>query len=540
MADKYAVATGDWSVAGTWAATTGGAPGDGKPGAGDDVYFDAASGAITVTMDEDSAAVARLDMATFPITGTLAMGTWDIPSTGYVTLGGTVSGSAGAVITTGDYLTIQSGMTLSTDIAWAMNAITGSQGINSNGVTIGALTINDSGGDATFTLQSALTCGAIVITDGAFSTGNFALTCTTISGAGGEIAFGTSTVIAGANIITLDSIAATVGAATITATNIDLGAGGTLTMSDTLTIDGGFLLDGGTLTMATNKMSVSGSWINASGTLATPGTVEMTGTGDITTGFGTSPDRLELTSTARVTAVTSMLVRNGFKGAEESVFNIGAVAVRLCDVATDATDIVESLGTFTRTTGSIVLLISRDTSNSPVMDLGDIPVTLYSAGPDDRTWTQSGRYESGDLWAYHSSATWTTTLNLTGNSVIGDIILGFTSADKSAAIDFNSGVHTIGSITMGHDANENNEIIFDASSVNATGTIDATGITVTNTSARIFGGTVSNVDNSASPAIYAHNSTDGGGNSNVIFLNKSWYQNANITTEHKLLLVGGI
>ncbi|MBC8218628.1 MAG: hypothetical protein H8E73_09200, partial [Planctomycetes bacterium] len=75
------------------------------------------------------------------------------------------------------------------------------------------------------------------------------------------------------NVIRLDNIAATSAAATINATSVDLGdvgGAGTLTMSDDLTINGGFLLDGGIYVDNGNSISCSG-YSFTSGTLTSTG-----------------------------------------------------------------------------------------------------------------------------------------------------------------------------------------------------------------------------------------------------------------------------
>lgn len=67
---KFAVATGNWSVAATWSLTSGGAGGAPYPLSQDDVVLDAASGAITVTMNMMRHA---MDITATGFTGTLTM-----------------------------------------------------------------------------------------------------------------------------------------------------------------------------------------------------------------------------------------------------------------------------------------------------------------------------------------------------------------------------------------------------------------------------------------------------------------------------------
>ena len=65
MADRYAVGTGNWNDTSTWAASSGGSTGESVPVDGDDVYFDANSGTVTLN------AAARCDKITFNGGGTL-------------------------------------------------------------------------------------------------------------------------------------------------------------------------------------------------------------------------------------------------------------------------------------------------------------------------------------------------------------------------------------------------------------------------------------------------------------------------------------
>ena len=65
MADRYAVGTGNWNDTSTWSASSGGSTGESVPVDGDDVYFDANSGTVTLN------AAARCDRITFNGGGTL-------------------------------------------------------------------------------------------------------------------------------------------------------------------------------------------------------------------------------------------------------------------------------------------------------------------------------------------------------------------------------------------------------------------------------------------------------------------------------------
>jgi hypothetical protein len=162
MADRYWVGgTAAWDgTAGTkWALTSGGAGGQAIPTSADDVFFDAASGAVTCTISTGNTGAKSITCTGF--TGTLA---------GTATL--SVSGS----------ITLSAGMTFTYTGVVSLLA-TGT--ITSAGKSFGGLTINGSGitvtlGDAatiaasgTTTLtQGTLTLNGFTLSTGIFSSSN--------------------------------------------------------------------------------------------------------------------------------------------------------------------------------------------------------------------------------------------------------------------------------------------------------------------------------------------------------------------------------
>ena len=120
MADRYWVGgTANWdATAGSkWALTSGGAGGQAVPTASDDVYFDAASGAVTVTV---GAATANcLTMTCTGFTGTIA-GAAGIQAVGNVTLvagmGFTHTGGIGWITASSSATFISAGKTIATVI----------------------------------------------------------------------------------------------------------------------------------------------------------------------------------------------------------------------------------------------------------------------------------------------------------------------------------------------------------------------------------------------------------------------------------------
>jgi hypothetical protein len=168
MADRYWVGgSANWdSTAGTkWSATSGGAGGASVPTSADAVFFNAASGTVTVTVATGGGTALSINCTGF--TGTIA-GTAALNISGSVTL--------------------VSGMTFSHTGTINLLA-TGT--LTTAGKTIGPLTINASAG--TVTLGGALTLtasGDITLTAGTFTTSasNFAVTARSliISGTGAK------------------------------------------------------------------------------------------------------------------------------------------------------------------------------------------------------------------------------------------------------------------------------------------------------------------------------------------------------------------
>lgn len=139
MADRFVIAAGgNWSAAGTWSATDGGAGGAGVPGAGDNACCSNLSGNLVA--DATSGQVCLdLDFTR----GTGYTGTFSSTDTARpITISGSVKFSGGMTLTYSSRVT--------------MNATSGTKTITSNGKTFpGGLTFNGAGG--TFQLADNLT-----------------------------------------------------------------------------------------------------------------------------------------------------------------------------------------------------------------------------------------------------------------------------------------------------------------------------------------------------------------------------------------------
>lgn len=154
MASRYWVggsATWDGTAGTKWATTSGGAGGAAVPTAADDVFFDAASGVVTVSV---AAATVALSINCTGFTGTLS-------GAGTVTVSGSV--------------TIVAGMTVSGVFNWVIN---GTGTFTSGGKSFSSFTVSGSG--ITVTLGSALSLsGTLTITQGTLNTSasNYSITC---------------------------------------------------------------------------------------------------------------------------------------------------------------------------------------------------------------------------------------------------------------------------------------------------------------------------------------------------------------------------
>lgn len=204
MADRYWVGgSDDWNAtAGSkWSLTSGGAGGEAVPTSSDDVFFDASSGASTVTVAGGDRSCLTLTCTGF--TGTLRDngGGTAIRASGNVTLGSGMTWS----FTGGAGLNMLASGTLTPA------GITMTGGIE---VTTGTLTL---GGTTSITGVMQIASGQTLDTAGfSFTTTN---TATGINGSG--------------------TASITMGASTVTTPKITMGAGGTLDFgSGTLTVNG--------------------------------------------------------------------------------------------------------------------------------------------------------------------------------------------------------------------------------------------------------------------------------------------------------------
>jgi hypothetical protein len=182
MADRYWVGgTASWdATAGTkWAATDGGAGGASVPTTSDDVFFTAASGAVTVTTG------AIVNCANLNFTG----------------FTGTFAG-ANAINWNGNLI---AGSSMTWTHSGALTAIKSTtQLITCNGKTISPLTASGTGG---VSIQDAFaSSGTITVSQGTFTTNNFNVTATQLSSSNSN----TRTINLGSSTVTLSAAGAAI------------------------------------------------------------------------------------------------------------------------------------------------------------------------------------------------------------------------------------------------------------------------------------------------------------------------------------------
>jgi hypothetical protein len=188
MADRYWVggsATWDATAGTKWAATSGGAGGETAPTTGDNVFFDAASGAVSVAL------------------GGVGLGLLNLNTVGFT---GTFTGSGTRTI--GGSVTLGGGATYSNTGTFTLNSTSPGNTITSNGAVLdNNWTFNGAGGE--WSIQDKFTTGAtrvITLTAGTLNLNNQILECGSFSSNNTNvrtIAFGTGKFVLKRNSTTI-------------------------------------------------------------------------------------------------------------------------------------------------------------------------------------------------------------------------------------------------------------------------------------------------------------------------------------------------
>ena len=266
-ANRFSVATGNWSTTTTWAATSGGASGASVPAAGDNVTIE---GGFTVTVDVNTAAIGAL---TISAGSTLTVGAFTISVSGTSAITGNINfnNATGTKTFTGD-VTLNSGAIWNESAAAVVNfagnfadnattftANTGLHTFSGAAKTFGGSTssaIPNLTFTGAYTLSGSLTVATLLTVTGTTLTNNGNITATSaLSGTGG-VTQGTSGVLniagtAGITTLTANAAGNTVnytGAAQTafptTYSNLTLSGSGAKTFATTPTVNGILSLEG--------------------------------------------------------------------------------------------------------------------------------------------------------------------------------------------------------------------------------------------------------------------------------------------------------
>jgi hypothetical protein len=187
MANRYWVggsASWDATVGTKWALTSGGLGGEAVPTAADDVYFDAASGAVTITLSG-----ARTCLS--------------FDSTGFT---GTVAGTGTLAVSANAFYGVSA--TFTNTGTWTFNATSGTQQITCNGQNL-SFSVTQNGIGGTVQLQDNLTIDStrtFALTNGALDLNNLTLSTGLFSSTNSNtrsIAFGTGNITVTGNNATV-------------------------------------------------------------------------------------------------------------------------------------------------------------------------------------------------------------------------------------------------------------------------------------------------------------------------------------------------
>jgi hypothetical protein len=217
MANRYWVGgSGTWDSSTTtnWSATSGGTSGASVPTLSDDVFFDAASGAGTVTV------------------GGVTVFSQNLTFTGFT---GTFAG--GGTLSIWGSLLIVSGMTYSCSAELQFRATAGAFTVTTNGKTLPcSVRFGTSGGTPTFSLQDALNItSSITVDQGTVNTNGYAVTATSLLSTNSNV----RAINLGASTITLSTTGTPINFATNTNLTFNAGTSTFILSGTALGVSGG-------------------------------------------------------------------------------------------------------------------------------------------------------------------------------------------------------------------------------------------------------------------------------------------------------------
>ena len=352
-------------------------------------------------------------------------------------------------------------------------------------------------------------------------TANVVASCTWLTGGTSSELILTKNDFTASSTITLDEIAVTtavdMAGVTLTATLVDIGTNGSLTLSDDLAIDGNLELGGGLLDMNSKDIVVAGNLTYSGGTLDNPGTMTQDD-GTLDWGSYTNGLNYELAPGATVSLVDSVFSDVAkFTSPDPSLLQ--SVQGRSLAFYQPAAGWWAAEGTV-----AVDVLVNRgqNASGDVAITLADKNLTFQTNGTASITMTADIDIGTGAIVIQGALADKHQTLDMTGQSVTcGAIRLGPAAANSGEGVLVLDGAtHSIASIAGGHADNADNTLALGTCTINdMVAGIDGTLIdTVTATAVHLYGNgatTITDVDISAGGFIFCHNFNKAGSTGNV-------------------------
>ncbi len=357
-------------------------------------------------------------------------------------------------------------------------------------------------------------------------TANVAASCTWLTGGSSSELILTKNDFTASGTITLAEIAVTtavdMAGVTLSASLVDIGTNGSLTLSDDLAIDGNLELGGGTLDMGSNNLTVYGNITYSGGSMANDERV-IQGSGNLD--WFSSVNLLDYEQAA---------------GSLVSLVNSESSWIRKFTQPGDAT--------LQSPTGKYMVMYQADagwwnalgtvtadvhvnrTSSAPGSTISLVNADLYfqTSSVNSITMDAGIALGTGALRVYGSLASansYTLTMGSYGVTC-GDVVIGrATAVTGKGTVDLGSGTHSIASIAGGHANNDGNTLALGTCTIRnmTTGIVGLKIDTVTATVAHLYGDGTSTITDVtlASGTIICHNFNQAGSTGNsgdIIFV----------------------
>ena len=360
-------------------------------------------------------------------------------------------------------------------------------------------------------------------------TANVVSACQNLSGGPSSELILTKNNFTSAGTMALADVAVTTGpdmaGVTLQAGLIDIGASGSLTLSDDLAIVGNFELGGGTLDMNSKDMTANGNIVYSSGTLSNAGRITQDGTSDLNWGTLANLFDYAIAADATITLITA---------ATTSARSFTSAAGSSLSPTTDQKFQVRTpmgAGWWVQA-GSVSCEVRVWSANSaPGGDIILTDANLRFDADGIFTATMDGNINlgTGTLSVLGAGAGKTQTIEMEANALTCVLaLLGRASGTADGKLDLGTGTHSIGEIKGFHADNADNTLALGTCTIlnMTTGIVGVNLDTVTATVAHLHGdgtSTITDVDISAGGTIICHNFNQAGSTGNsgdIIFASR--------------------